>query len=80
MVGWFFTAVIVIIIILLAVFLHKKSAPPPPPPSPPSEHVAHEMGTLRPIPSYTPHGDDSIPDMQFVSAPPRYNKRPSDTY
>jgi hypothetical protein len=81
-VGWSLTAIVVLIIILLAVFLHKKNQfSTPPPPQEEASQGTTSQGTFRPIPSYTPHDDDSsLPSTlpPWMSAPPRpvTSKRP----
>ena len=77
--GWSLAVIVVVIIILLIVFLRKKnngeeSSPPPFSPSP--DHLRgmekeNQEGTLRPIPSYMPRADNSLPEMPFITAPPR---------
>jgi hypothetical protein len=76
--GWSLAIIVVVIIILLIVFLRKKNngeeeSSPPPDQSTmhPYDQQKEQEGTLRPIPSYMPRADDSLPEMPFISAPPR---------
>jgi len=78
--GWSLAVIVVVIIILLIVFLRKKNNGGEES-SPPDESRMHpydqhdqqreQEGTLRPIPSYMPRADNSLPEMPFISAPPR---------